>query len=155
MAKRIVCIFLFSFCFLTAGCESKPHVEWQSYSPEKMAEARSGGTPVIAYFYAAWCGPCMQLKYNTFSDPNVIQALKPLARLKVDMSFTHSEKVQEIAHLFHVSSLPTIIFFDSLGNEVSRVRGFFPAGDFLNYFEGIAKRLQPEVEVPVSQVQNI
>lgn len=98
-----------------------------------MVEAAQSGQPIILYFYAAWCPPCYKLKEKTFSNPEVIQNTLAYARIKVDMSFIHSEKIQKIAHEFRIGGYPSLLFFDPEGNEIVQVRrqGFISAGEML------------------------
>ena len=130
MKNKIFYVFMFSF--LLFGCKPYSGVVWQEYQPELMSQAVQSGQPVVAYFYAAWCGPCHAMKEYTFSDPRVIEALSGFTRIKVDMSFIHSKKIVEIADRYHVESFPTVIFLDQKGDEVFRTRGFLSADALLN-----------------------
>jgi thiol:disulfide interchange protein len=113
--------------FATLACGPKHQVEWEKYTPETMVEARASGKPILLYFYAAWCGPCMTLKEQTWSDLRVIEALSSYRRLKADMSFQHSEKVQKIGAEYEVEGLPTMLFFDAQGKPVYSQTGFISA----------------------------
>ncbi len=116
---------------LTA-CSGKPHVIWTAYTPAVMEQALHSGKPVFAYFYAAWCGPCMQLKEHTFTDPRVIAALEPYHRIKVDMSYIHSKKIQKIREDYEIPGLPTLILFDTSGRSYNRHSGFIDAENLLS-----------------------
>lgn len=145
MIKKLI---LFIALALAGGC-AKPGVVWESYTPELMAEARSSGKPIIADFYAAWCGPCNQLKEHTFTDPRVIAALEPFRRIKVDMSFNKGEKAKKISREFRISGFPTILFFDADGKETGiRLSGFVPPDEMLAL---ISKIKVPEPAVPASE----
>lgn len=119
------------FLVLLSGFAQKPGVVWTDYTPEKMEAARASGKPVAAYFYAAWCHSCYNLKNETFTDPQVIQALESFQRIKVDMSFNRSEKIQKIANEFGIHGFPTLIFFDAGGKAGRRVSGFVSAKQML------------------------
>jgi thiol:disulfide interchange protein DsbD len=128
--KLPLCVLI--LCFLLAGCEVKPHVQWTIYTPEALLKAANSGQPSIVYFYAAWCGVCYQLKDKTFTDPQIIQALASYARFKVDMSFTHASSVRAAGRRFEIGGVPTTIIFDSHGKEVMRFEGFFTPDQLLN-----------------------
>ena len=105
---------------------------------QRMDEALASGQPVIAYFYAAWCPSCYHLKEKTYSDPRVIEALSSFIKLKADLSYSHSEKTSQISNRHKIRSFPTIIFFDSSGQEIQRVSGFLAPDQFLalvNYLQ--------------------
>ena len=111
---------LISCAFLFPGCDNRPGVEWQKFTPERMLEAQQNHQPVFVDFYAAWCGPCMIMKDTTFKDPRVIEALAPFMRLKADMSFRESEYTINLSRRYQINGLPTVILFDPEGKEVIR-----------------------------------
>ena len=130
--------------FVVAGCSSKPHVHWTAYTPEEMSEALKPGQPTFVYFYAAWCGPCMQLKERTFTDSRVIVALEPYHRIKVDMSYIRSPKIQKISDEFGIPGLPTLILFDPSGKSYFKHSGFVTADQLL----GVLEKFRNEFHLP-------
>jgi thioredoxin:protein disulfide reductase len=118
-----------------AGCSQKPQVEWTSYTPEKMEQAKASGEPVLTYFYAAWCHPCVMLREQTFTDPHVIAALEPYHRLKFDMSFIRSPKIQKISRTYQVKGMPTLILFGPDGKEFFHRSGFIDAAQLLQVLQ--------------------
>jgi thiol:disulfide interchange protein DsbD len=112
-------------------------VAWEPYSAEKVEAARKQGTPVIVDFYADWCFPCHELERYTYSNKEVIGALEPFLRLKVDATHSDTADVEEVVERFDVVGVPTILFLDAEGKEIreSRITGFVPPKEFLKAVE--------------------
>lgn len=138
MKSRISLFILLVIAFL--GCNKGPQVKWTAYSPEVMAAAKAAGKPAVIDFYAAWCGPCMKMKETTFKEPRVIEALEAFERVKMDMSFNRSEKIEKISDEFEINGLPTMIFFDGSGKEQARLSGFISADRLLKTVSQLKKQ---------------
>lgn len=107
--------------------------KWQDYSVAGLQAARDQGRPIIIDFFADWCLPCKELDRNTFSDGEVIRDLGRFELFKADLTSFESEPVRQVRDEFDVIGVPTIIFIDSGGTEITDLRlyGFEPPGDFL------------------------
>jgi thiol:disulfide interchange protein DsbD len=118
------------FIFLTF---QKPGIEWEKYSPEKLEHAKAKGNTVILDFYADWCIPCLELDKKTFTDEQVIDATKYFVRLKVDLTKYDSPESEALRKQFNIAGVPTIIFINSRGEEVTaaRIVGFLEAQEFI------------------------
>ncbi len=110
-----------------------PTIDWQSYDPVVLDQAKQDGTPVILEFYADWCVPCKELQRFTFSDQRVIELTESFVRLRIDLSNYDSPESVLLRQRFEVTGVPEIMFLDTQGNEVPDVRvlGFLSATDFL------------------------
>ena len=126
---------------VAGGCVYKG-VEWQVYTPETFDAAMKSGQPTLACFYAAWCPTCYEMKEKTFTDARVIAELMPFQRIRVDMSYKYSPKIQAIGRQFGIQGYPTLIFYDPSGNEIRdlRVAGFLSADELLSIISEIRSR---------------
>lgn len=70
------------------------------------------GKPVVAKFYAEWCGPCKQFK-PTFEK--VSKQLKG----KVTFVAVDADKNQDVLQEYGVKSLPTVLYFND-GENVGK-----------------------------------
>ncbi|MDG5766381.1 cytochrome c biogenesis protein CcdA [Balneolales bacterium ANBcel1] len=112
----------------------KEGMEWEPYQQARLAEAEARSQPVVLDFYADWCIPCLELERITFTDARVISGTEHMMRLKVDLTHFDSPESEEIRRRFNVAGVPTVIFLDEDGNEVTdaRVVGFVGPDEFLN-----------------------
>jgi thiol:disulfide interchange protein DsbD len=114
-------------------------VSWTPYDQSLIAEARAQGKPVVIDFYADWCLPCKELDEKTFSDPRVAAALENFVRVKADLTLPEDETTQRLTKEYSVVGVPTIVFLDESGQEISpaRLTGFEEADQFLKRVERI------------------
>jgi thiol:disulfide interchange protein DsbD len=96
-----------------------------------LAEARAEGKTVMLDFYADWCVSCKEMEAFTFTDPAVQQALAGTVLLQADVT-PNDEQDKALYKHFGIIGPPSIMFFDSNGNELKnfRVVGFVPAEKF-------------------------
>lgn len=115
----------------------KEGIVWEAYSPEKIEQAAESNQAVIIDFYADWCIPCLELERATFTDQNVIEATLPMKRLKVDLTNFDSPESEALRRQYNIAGVPTIVFLDESGNEVTgaRVVGFMRAPEFMRRIE--------------------
>jgi thiol:disulfide interchange protein DsbD len=97
----------------------------------KLAQANAAGKSVMVDLYADWCVACKEFEKYTFTDPEVIKALGNTQWMQIDLTDNTPVNLEFQEH-FGILGLPTILFFDSQGQEVSsaRVTGFMPAKPF-------------------------
>ncbi|UNP89019.1 protein-disulfide reductase DsbD [Aeromonas encheleia] len=100
----------------------------------QLAAAR--GKPVLLDLYADWCVACKEFEHKTFSDPAVRARFNDMVLLQADVTANDDVDV-ELLNGLNVLGLPTLIFFDSAGNEVSgqRVTGFMGPAEFLGQLD--------------------
>ena len=108
------------------------HISSLSELDTQLTEAK--GKKVMFDLYADWCVACKEFEKYTFSDAKVQQKLDEMVLLQVDMTRNSSDN-DAIMQRFQILGLPTILFFDEQGQEISRMRvtGFLDAEQFLNW----------------------
>jgi len=104
-----------------------------------VAQANSQGKTVMVDLYADWCVACKEFEQYTFPDKKVQHALANSVLLQIDLTETGSDKSIELMEYFDVFGLPSILFFDLQGNELSqqRITGFMGADKFSAHIEAI------------------
>ena len=119
------------------------HVEFKKVKSEaelQQALAENNKLLVMLDLYADWCVACKEFEKETFSDPSVQKAFGDMLLLQVDMT-KNSEENRALMTKYKVLGLPTILFFNRDGKEIegSRVNGFMPPVEFLQWIEKISK----------------
>ncbi|WP_394222487.1 protein-disulfide reductase DsbD [Alteromonas gracilis] len=100
----------------------------------KIAAANAEGKSVMVDLYADWCVACKEFEKYTFPDEKVVSALSNTVWMQMDLTDNTPQR-QEIFDIFTVLGLPTILFFDQNGDELTRARvtGFMKANAFANH----------------------
>ncbi|WP_092517260.1 protein-disulfide reductase DsbD [Xenorhabdus japonica] len=101
---------------------------WQELS-QILAENRH--QPIMLDLYAEWCVACKEFEKYTFSDSQVQAQLNQFLLLQADVT-DNGPKQKELLQKLNVYGLPTILFFDTQGKELTelQVNGFMDAQRF-------------------------
>ncbi len=94
--------------------------------------------PVMVDLYAEWCVACKEFEQFTFPDPEVQKAFSRFKLVKMDLTESDEATIELMQH-FTVFGLPTILFFDADGNELTplRVTGFLNAEPFADHLNKV------------------
>lgn len=119
------------------------HVEFKKVKSEaelQQALSENNKSLVMLDLYADWCVACKEFEKETFSDPSVQKPFGDMLLLQVDMT-KNSEENRALMTKYKVLGLPTILFFSRDGKEIegSRVNGFMPPVEFLQWIQKIRK----------------
>ena len=90
-----------------------------------------GDKPAVIDFYAEWCGPCKRLS-------PVLEELSETYAGKVDIYKINVDEEEELAQVFGVQSIPTLIFVPLNGNP-QRTQGALPKNALTEAIEGLLK----------------
>jgi thiol:disulfide interchange protein DsbD len=113
------------------------HVKNLAEMNQAIAEANAQGKTVMVDLYADWCVACKEFEEYTFFEANVQKALSNTVLLQIDLTDTGSKDSIELMSEFDIFGLPSILFFDLAGNELSqrRVTGFMGADEFSTHVD--------------------
>ncbi|MBQ4668123.1 protein-disulfide reductase DsbD [Aeromonas hydrophila] len=119
-----------------AQAEAPTFIRIKTLDDLKTQLAAARGKPVLLDLYADWCVACKEFEHKTFSDPAVRERFGQMVLLQADVTANDDADV-ELLNGLNVLGLPTLIFFDRAGNELSgqRVTGFMGPAEFLGQLD--------------------
>lgn len=119
-----------------AQTEAPAFIRIKTLDDLKTQLAAARGKPVLLDLYADWCVACKEFEHKTFSDPAVRERFGQMVLLQADVTANDDADV-ELLNGLNVLGLPTLIFFDRAGSEVSgqRVTGFMGPAEFLGQLD--------------------
>jgi thiol:disulfide interchange protein len=124
-----------------AGCFSESDeiqaasIHWVKNHAEGLRLARESGKPVMVYFTADWCAPCVQLKKYVFTDKKVIEASGRLINIYIDV-----DRDYDMLTEYKVRGIPAIFFLNPQGEIITQFTGDRSAGGFVKQMTAIADK---------------
>lgn len=114
-----------------------PGPAWKINDELALEDARELGKPAVQDFYADWCGACVELDEKTWIDPAIIEESKRFVNVKMDFTKGGGDFQKEALARYQVKGMPTVIFYDSQGNEATRFVGFKSPDQVLKIMQSI------------------
>ena len=120
----------------STGIQAPQFIRIKTLDDLKTRLEAARGKPVLLDLYADWCVACKEFEHKTFSDPAVRARFADMVLLQADVTANDDADV-DLLNGLNVLGLPTLIFFDRDGNEVSgqRVTGFMGPTEFLGQLD--------------------
>ncbi len=118
-----------------AGSDPAAKIAWVTDLNEGLRIAKENGKPVMLYFTADWCAPCVELKKYVFSDKRVAEASQRLINIYVDV-----DKDYDAIAAYRVRGIPAIFFLSPAGEIVSRYQGDRTPASFVKQMNSVAQQ---------------
>jgi thiol:disulfide interchange protein len=123
------------------GCLAGPEdaaagkIQWVPNVSEGLRLAKESGKPVMLFFTADWCAPCVELKKYTFTDRRVVAASQRLINVYIDVDSDF-----ETLSAYKVRGIPAIFFLNPLGQIISKYNGDRSPGSFVKEMTAVADK---------------
>jgi thiol:disulfide interchange protein DsbD len=110
---------------------------------EAVAQANDEGRMVMVDLYADWCVACKEFEHYTFPDAQVQSEFSHYQLIQIDLTESDNKTI-ELMEEYTVFGLPSILFFNTQGKELStqRVTGFLNAEDFAKHLATVRASAQ-------------
>ena len=103
-----------------------------------IKEAVNQSKPIFVYFRSETCYWCMKFEEEALSDKEITDLLnKEFVLISID-----TIKQKNAALNLNVRSTPYMIFFNTNGEEISRIPGYLPKDEFLVKLNEVLERLK-------------
>jgi len=90
-----------------------------------------GDKPAVIDFFASWCGPCKTIA-------PILEELSAEYDGKVDIYKVNTEDEHELAGMFGIQSIPSILFIP-MGEQPQMAQGALPKETFKTAFKDVLK----------------
>ena len=110
---------------------------------EAVSQANDEGRLVMVDLYADWCVACKEFEHYTFPDAKVQNEFSHYQLIQIDLTDSDNKTI-ELMDEYTVFGLPSILFFNTQGQELStqRVTGFLNADDFAKHLATVRASAQ-------------
>lgn len=138
MCKTLVFVTIVSLAvgsFFTSCVKKVPEkIVWNQSFDQGLKLAQDEGKNLMVDFDKEDCPWCKRLQDSTFTDKDVI-------KLFLDFVFVKLDKIKDsvLVSEYGVNAYPTVILFDTNGEEIDRIVGYFPPREFLKTVKSYLK----------------
>ena len=108
---------------------------WGPYTEERLEQARATGKPIVLYFTATWCIPC--LEFTAWDDPRVVQETERFVCLEVDLTNWGDARVRALKTQYKVVYLPLVLILSPQAEEIRRLEGLVPVQELLDFLRSV------------------
>lgn len=137
--KRGVSLFL--VLVAVTGClagpedPAAPRIQWVQDLPVGLRQARESGRPIMLFFSADWCAPCLQLKKYVLSDKRVVGASQRLVNVYID-----TDANPELVTTYGIRGIPAIFFLKPDGQMIGKFSGDPTVSNFVKQMAAVADK---------------
>jgi len=121
---------------LAAPAGAEEEFQYLSHS-EALKQAEAENKLVMIFFWAEWCGYCVQLRREVFTDPEI---QKVFNRNFLAVSVNIEKDPEGLAPKYQARALPTLIFLKPEGEPVGFLPGAVNGETFLKILDYLVEK---------------
>jgi len=111
---------------------------WSTNLNFALIAAKTNQQPVLVYFTASWCGPCKMIARTTLTNETVLQTLKTISHVALDID-EHPDEAKQ----YNVQAVPTFMTLSPSGDEATREAGYCEAEAFIQFLtNGVSRTME-------------
>jgi thiol:disulfide interchange protein len=111
---------------------------WETNAADARSRARREHLPLVIYLRADWSAGAIEMDRNVWSDPRVLFQKHAIVSLRLDL--TGGPDAELWAEEYRVAAIPSTIFIDAEGHEVTRLEGSRSVEEVLTAMRAIEDR---------------
>ena len=134
-ASLLVVLLAVSGCLAASEDAVPTKIQWVQSLSEGLLLAKESGKPVMLFFTADWCAPCVELKKYVFTDKRLVAASLRLVNIYIDV-----DKNYDLLAEYKVRGIPAIFFLSPSGEIVERFSGDRSAAGFVKKMNAVADK---------------
>lgn len=131
----MACLMILGFGFLSLTPEKGEKEKGIQFIEadwfKALSEAKTQHKKIFLDAFASWCGPCKQLKKQTFPDPEVAAFFNAnFINVAINMEKGVGPSLLE---KYQITAYPTLLIMDENGNLITYTRGLIGPKDLIEF----------------------
>ena len=121
----------YSLVYAAQPSPTSAQIKWQPWSNTLFDQSKQTHHLIFLYTKSKWCHWCQQMDTETFKDTPLINLINTnFIPVQIDI-----DKNSDVALLYNIVNLPSIIILDADNKTVKTFAGFFPSDKLKNYLQ--------------------
>ncbi|MFK7825137.1 MAG: thioredoxin family protein [Oligoflexales bacterium] len=136
MPKFFFVLLLTQFFLYSHASYGDPSFYWKEKSPSQaFSESKTTNKPILLFWSASWCQPCMIFKDKVLNHPAVLDKMSNFVPIYLDAD---AEFSSEWLKRYSITSYPTIMFIDKNGQIIEKINAGIEVDEYMQLLDRIS-----------------